>query len=241
MIVYPRNWEQIGKPIMKEEVEERILEVVRNTCCNSLALSGGLDSSLMLYFMLQVYEEVEVFTIGSSDEHPDVKYARLVAEHFGVGEVKHRVYIPSEREIRDEHSFGSDMKGDKATRLFYRFVWRYKDRIISCDGADEFNAGYYGHQAEEIERPYYEYIRRLQKEQLEPLNKNSSQVKVYLPYLDKGLLHLLCQIPVADKVNKTERKIFLVEMARGRIPDSIINRRKIGFCSALEEIDEVQT
>ncbi len=231
MIVYPRQWDQIGTPIVVAEVEKRILEVVHNTCCNSLALSGGLDSSLMLYFMLQVYDKVEAFTIGSSEEHADVKYARMVVASFSG--VEHKVYIPTKKEIDAEHSYGSDIRGDKATRMFYRFVGKYKDRIISCDGADEFNAGYYGHQVVEAERPYYEYIRRLQREQLEPLNKNSRDVKVYLPYLDKALLYLLCQIPLADKVNKTERKIFMVEMARGKIPEAVITRRKIGFCDVL--------
>lgn len=234
MIAYPRQWEQIGAPIVVAEIEKKILEVVRNTCCNSLALSGGLDSSLMLYFMLQIYDVVEAFTIGSSEAHPDVRYARLVAEHFGIGMVKHKVYIPTEEAIDAEYGYSSDMKGDKATRLFYKFVGKYKDRIISCDGADEFNAGYYGHQVEEVERPYYEFIRTLQREQLVPLDKNSGEVKVYLPYLDKGLLNLLYQIPIAEKVNTRERKIFMVEMARGKIPESVIRRRKVGFCDVLE-------
>lgn len=234
MIAYPRQWEQIGTPIVVAEIEKKILEVVRNMSCNCLALSGGLDSSLMLSFMCSIYTEVEAFTIGSSESHPDVRYARLVAAEYKK-QVKHRVYIPTEEEIDAEYGYSSDMKGDKATRLFYKFVWKYKDRIIACDGADELFAGYYGHQTEDVERLYYEYLRTLQREQLVPLDKNSGKLKIYLPYLDKGLLNLLYQIPIAEKVNKTERKIFMVEMARGRVPDSVIRRRKIGFCSALEK------
>lgn len=245
MIVYPENWNDVGIPITKGEVEKRILEVVRNTCCSCLALSGGLDSSLMLYFMLKTYSQVEAFTIGESEDHPDIKCSRAVVRSFENKEnlIKHRIYIPTQTEIDEENSYDNDVEGDKATRLFYRFVSKYTDRIISCDGADEFNAGYYGHQAPEIERAYYEYIRRLQKEQLEPLNKNSMRVKVYLPYLGKALLYLLCQIPLAEKVNKKERKIFLVEMAKGKIPDEIINRRKYGFCDALAkgEVNENKT
>ncbi len=231
MIVYPRNWNDIGVEIMDREVGKKIKDVLSNMCCNCLALSGGLDSSLLLYFMTEVYEEVEAFTIGKSECHPDVRYARLVVEQFD--NVKHKVYIPTQKEKDEEVDYNSDIKGDKATRLFYNFVFKYKDRIISGDGADEFNAGYYGHQAPEIERAYYGYIRMLQKEQLEPLNKNSGKVMVYLPYLDKELLYLLCQIPLADKVNEKERKIFMVEMARGKVPDAVIKRRKIGFCDAL--------
>lgn len=243
MIVYPENWEQIGTPISKENVEKRIKDVVSNTCCSCLALSGGLDSSLLFSFMLEIYATVEVFTIGRRRDHPDIRYAKEIVRNFENERnvIRHRIYVPTEEEIRGEPVYGKDMKGDKATRLFYRFVGKYTDRIISGDGADEFNAGYYGHQGPEIERIYYEYIRRLQVEQLVPLNGNSGNVKVYLPYLDKALLYLLCQIPLIEKVNTKQRKIFMVEMAKGGIPESIMARRKIGFCDALEGRDDIQT
>lgn len=235
MIVYPEDWENIGQPIKLGQIEDAILRVVTETKCSCLALSGGLDSSLMLYYMLKIYPQVEAFTIGESENHPDIRYSKEIVRNLEneTNLIKHRIYIPTRKEIDEEKSYDNDVRGDKATRLFYRFVEKYTDRIISCDGADEFNAEYYGHQAPEIERAYYEYIRRMQKEQLEPLNKNSMRVRVYLPYLDKGLLYLLSQIPTYEKVNKKERKILMVEMAKGKIPDEIIKRRKMGFCDAL--------
>ena len=234
MIVYPDDWYEVGRPVKIQEIEEAILQILGEIHCSCLALSGGLDSSLMLYYMLKIYPQVEAFTIGDSENHPDIRYSKEIVRNFEneTNLIKHRICIPSLEEIKGEKKSG-DFKGDDAVRIFYKFVEKYTDRIVSCDGADEFNAGYYGHQAPEIERAYYEYIRRLQKEQLEPLNKNSMGVKVYLPYLDKGLLYLLCQIPLAEKVNKKERKILMVEMAKGKIPDEIIKRRKIGFCDAL--------
>lgn len=239
MIVYPRQWSDIGTPITREEVEEKIEETIAKKCCNCLALSGGLDSSLLLYFMLQIYGTVEVFTIGSSDDHPDIRYSREIVKSFENklmyrNLIRHRIYIPTKEEIRGEPSYGKDVEGDKATRLFYRFVRKYTDRIISGDGADEFMAGYYGHQNHPNEETYYGYIRQLQERQLVPLSGNSGSVKVCLPYLDKSLLYLLCQIPLAEKVNMNERKILMAEMARGKIPDSIIKRRKVGFCDVLK-------
>jgi len=196
--------------------------------------------------MLEIYATVEVFTIGSSDDHPDIRYAKEIVGNFEKEMnrqprfplplcclIKHRIYIPTKEEIRGEPSYGKDVEGDKATRLFYRFVRKYTDTIISGDGADEFMAGYYDHQNHPNEETYYGHIRQLQKRQLVPLNGNSGNVRVYLPYLDKSLLYLLCQIPLAEKVNRNERKILIVKMAKGKIPDSIINRRKIGFCDVL--------
>lgn len=235
MIIYPGQWSQIGTPVTKEKVEEEINGAIGQISCNCLALSGGLDSSLLLYFMLDIYATVEVFTIGSSDDHPDIRYSREIVKNFENERnlIRHRIYIPTKEEIRGEPSYGKDVEGDKATRLFYRFVRKYTDTIISGDGADEFMAGYYDHQNHPNEETYYGHIRQLQKKQLIPLNGNSGNVRVYLPYLDKSLLYLLCQIPLAEKVNRNERKILIVKMAKGKIPDSIINRRKIGFCDVL--------
>ncbi len=246
MIVYPEYWRDVGRPVEIKEIEERILEVLRTNSCNCLALSGGLDSRLLLYFMLEIYATVNVFTSGSSDDHPDIRYAKEIVGDFEkemsrqppfplplVCLIKHRIYIPKKEEIEAEESYDSDVDGDKATRLFYRFVRKYTDRIISGDGADEFMAGYYDHQNHPNEETYYGHIRQLQKRQLVPLNGNSGNVRVYLPYLDKSLLYLLSQIPLAEKVNENERKMLMAEMAKGKILDSIINRRKIGFCDVL--------
>lgn len=43
-------------------------------------------------------------------------------------------------------------------------------------------------------------------------------------------------IRIEDKVNNGQRKKFLVEMARGRLPPQILKRRKYGFCNALRKI-----
>jgi asparagine synthetase B (glutamine-hydrolysing) len=77
-------------------------------------------------------------------------------------------------------------------------------------------------------------MKRLQEEQLIPLNKNSGQVKVYLPYLDNRLVLLFSQIPISEKVDSKHRKKIMIQMAKGKIPNEIINRRKYGFCDVLK-------
>jgi len=232
MIVYPEYWRDIGRPIEIKEIEDKILSIVYEIDCDCLALSGGLDSSLMLYFMLKKHQQVRAFTIGISEKHPDVKYSKLVVDNLG--RTKHRIYIPTLREIGGEKEQEGDFRGDKAIRLFYKFVSKYTDEIISCDGIDEYMAGYYDHQENPGEKTYYKYIRQLREKHLEPLNRNSGRVKVYLPYLDSKLLFLLSQIPIAEKVTFEQRKTLVVAMAENKIPSEIINRRKYGFCDALQ-------
>lgn len=232
MIIYPKNWDKIGQPVEIRDLELAIERTLREIPCNCLALSGGLDSSLLLYFMLKVHKEVRAFTIGGSDRHRDVYYAVLAAEELG--RTRHLYYVPSQEEIDADIDQEGDLKGDKATRLFYKFVKTYTPEIISGDGIDEFMCGYYDHQSYPTEPAYFRIIRRLWLEQLKPLDRNSMGVKVYLPYLDAGLLYLLGQIPTYEKVNERERKILMIKMAAGKIPEEILMRDKIGFCNALE-------
>lgn len=230
MIIYPSEWRKRGQRIDIGDLECEIREILRGLSCNCIALSGGLDSSLMLYFMIQEYPDVRAFTIGQSNNHPDIKYAKLIANYF-TG-VQHEIYIPTKQEIEGE-GMEADRPGDCGMRLFYRYVADLTNSIVSCDGIDEYMAGYYQHQKEPNEKCYYDLLRKLRAEHLIPLNINSGNIQVYLPYLSIKLIQMMSQIPLSEKVDKDGRKKLMVKMAEGRIPDTIINRRKYGFCDVL--------
>ena len=231
MIVHPRNWETVGQPIDTHEIERTLLEILYGIDCNCLSLSGGIDSSLLLYFMKQVHtDRVRLFTIGSADDHPDVHCARLVAAHFE--NVEHHVYIPTSDEVEAEQQEG-DVPGDAAVRLFYEFVSQYTENIVAGDGIDEFMGGYYAHMNSPTDAVYLDYLRRLRDQQLRPLNRNSGAVQVFLPYIDKRLVLLMAQIPLAEKVDQSNRKMVLCQIAQGKLPAEVIERRKYGFCDAL--------
>lgn len=231
MIIYPDNWKNIGQPIDLKKIEDTILEVLSGISCNSLSFSGGLDSSLLLYFMAKIHKKINAFTIGLSDEHPDVKYAEMMADKYP--QVMHKIYIPWPDKIKREQHPGQSL-GDTAVRLFYGFVSDHTDGIIAGDGVDEFMCGYYAHQKNPNEEIYYTHMRQLNKEHLIPLDRNSGDVKVYLPFLDNKLVLLLSQIPIVEKVDVNHRKKLMIEMAIGKIPDEIIERRKYGFCDAFK-------
>ncbi len=55
-----------------------------------------------------------------------------------------------------------------------------------------------------------------------------------VPFLDYRLVELAASIPARAKVNGDNPKLILKEAARGRVPDSIINRRKQGFAAPIE-------
>jgi len=231
MIVHPLCWLIIGRPIEVRDIEKAILHVLAKIGCPNLSFSGGLDSSLMLYFMATVFEKVRAFTIGFPETHPDVEYSRVVAKIFK--NVKHEVFIPSVGKIASEEE--KRPGPDVGVRLLYKFLAeRGVPRIIACDGLDEFMAGYYAHQEHPDESTYYDFLRRLQEDHLKPLDENSGQIQVYLPYLDETVLNLLTQIPLAEKVDAENRKKCMVQMAKGKVPDEVVERWKYGFCDALK-------
>lgn len=234
MIEFPPEWMRVGKPVTEQELEDALLDVLSCIDCSSLAFSGGLDSSLILYYLTQLHNRVFAYTVGT-EGHPDVVFASLVASEFS--NVTHRIYLPSDEEIEVE-ARPMDYKGDAAVRLFYKFVAAYTDRIIACDGIDELMAGYYAHQNDPSEAMYYTILRKLQAEQLQPLHENSGAVRVLLPYLDHKFVFLASQIPLFEKVDGTCRKKILAALAKDKVPEAIIERRKIGFCDALKVFKE---
>ena len=231
MIVNPGLWRGVGEYIAIEQIELAIECSVRRCQCSHLALSGGIDSSLLLSFMTRIYPEVDTYTIAISDDHPDLVSAKLMSNYYD--NVRHHIYVPTQRDI-DNNKRDDDFMGDDAVRLFYGFVKRSAVAIVAGDGIDELMCGYYAHQKDPIEEIYYDFMRRLQEEQLQPLDRNSGEVGVHLPYLDNDLIDLLSKVPLTRKVSLECRKKLMVEMAqRAHIPDDIITRRKYGFCDAL--------
>ena len=227
MIYYPKNWKKIGAKITTADVEERLVEVLKEIYCINLSFSGGLDSSLLLYYMCQIFGRVDLFTMGISEDHPDVMFAKSVIEQYKrkfpwVG-FNHYIHYPQGEEIKDT-IYG----------LFYKFVRENTDRIIAGDCIDEYMCGYYAHMENPTEEIYYDRIRRLQADHLIPLNESSGNVEVCLPYADDKIIGMLSQIPLKDKVDSETRKKVMIEMAKGKVPEDVILRRKYGFCDALK-------
>jgi len=224
MIVFPNNWKDIGQPISLLKIENTILEILSEIPCASLALSGGVDSCLLLYYMQRVKKKVRAFTMGKTLEHPDVVYSQSIVASLG-GIDNHVIYIPSEEEIKKA--------GGYVYSLFYDYVIKYTDTMIAGDGIDEFMCGYYSHQKNPGEGEYYKFMRSLLPDHLIPLDAESGDVKVYLPYIDNRLIQLVSQIPTWLKVDKNSRKKIIMSLAKDKLPSSILERWKYGFCDAL--------
>jgi asparagine synthase (glutamine-hydrolysing) len=56
-----------------------------------------------------------------------------------------------------------------------------------------------------------------------------------VPYLDKDLLNFIESLPIEFKLNGTTRKYLHREAVKGMIPPAIINRKKKGFATPVDE------
>lgn len=231
MIIYPDNWDEIGQLIDIAKIEQTIIQILSEIDCNCLSLSGGVDSSLTLYYMTKIWgSNIEAYTTAIDEKHPDYIFSKMIARYF---DIKWQPFFPKKLQTKK-----GDYPGDEIVRAFYNYLnEKGVKEIITCDGIDEYMGGYYAHMENPSEDIYYHFLRKLKDEQLSPLNKNSGKVKIYLPYLDSRLILLLSQIPLKEKFDKTSRKKIFTEMAREKISSTIINRRKYGFCDAMGKIN----
>jgi len=229
MIEFPLWWHRVGRKITIDDIDRGILNALSMIDCNNLALSGGLDSSLILWYLavLCEREEINCYVIAKNTEHPDYIHANLIANRFRAATL--HTYIPD-----DIPPVQDGFPGDEIVKAFYDNLAKLGvSEIISCDGIDEYMCGYYAHQKDPSEEMYFDYVQRLQEEHLAPLDRNSGDIKVYLPYLDPELVSLLSQIPISEKVDSVCRKKMMVKLAEGKILKEVIERRKYGFCDAL--------
>ncbi len=59
-------------------------------------------------------------------------------------------------------------------------------------------------------------------------------VEVRVPYLDPALVEFMMQVPLSLKFKRHEPKYLLKKVARGLLPDIIIDRQKVGFAAPTE-------
>ena len=223
MIVFPEDWTCKGQLVSLDLIEKTIFDILErlDPPCLNLSLSGGIDSSYMLYCMTKVYgNKINTYTITEDSNHPDFIFSKKISDYFGVSWTPFTPYLIPDYE--------ETPTGDRGVKLLYNFLENIGiEGIITGDGIDELMGGYYAHQTDPSEAVYYDHLRLLYKNHLEPLDKNSGKVKVYLPYLDNSLILLLSQIPLSEKVDHSNRKKIMTKLSEGKITDEIINRRKI--------------
>lgn len=115
----------------------------------SVLLSGGIDSSLVLALLHEVYPRVPIstFTLAKSKDYPDMVFAHKIADLF---ETEHNEIILSNEEYSKflgEYNEVKryDFKGDINVYILCHFAKAFSSTIVTGDGGDECFGGYWLH------------------------------------------------------------------------------------------------
>lgn len=215
-------------------------------------LSGGLDSTLAVAYLRKNFPDAEIhtFTMGGTEEHPDVVHARMAAEKFAT---VHHEYIPTTDEmavalseydiIRPEADLQTAGEtGNTDVYILYKYISQFKPKVLLAhDGIDELTGGYWPHRKhctpEERATTYKRFWDELIPNHLIPLTTTSENfgVELMFPYIDERVVKTISKIPLLDRSSKEESKKPLRAMAeRLGVPQEILTRSKRGQVGMLD-------
>ncbi len=218
-IIFPKDWRQLGTPVTILDIDNALRQVIGEINSCNISFSGGVDSCLLLFYLMEIKGKANAFTVANNTAHPDIHYSKRAIYYF---EQRYKVKIQHKLMILPKQN------GDDLVRAYYESLTNILQDIITGDVIDELSCGYYAHQNLE-EETYQDYLNRLQLDHLQPLNSNSGNVKVYLPYADDRITNLFYRIPLYQKVSSIERKLVIMQLAKDKVPSGSIKRRKYGL------------
>jgi len=216
----------------------RVLEESCNNCkSNLISLSGGLDSTIIAYF-LKSKKPKAVAVIAEDFVSTDLTYCQMVAKNMGadltiLNAKTAEILEAVEETIKILKNF-NDIEIRNNVVMYLAIKWA-KDKgeksIITGDGADELFAGYSflkNKSEEELEKE----IKRICSVMHFPTQEigKALGVDIESPFLDESVVNLAMKIPVHLKVReengKRHGKWILRKTFEQHIPKQITWREK---------------
>jgi len=257
---YQPEWEAAEKAIqpldLKALNDSLTRAVKKRLMCDvpfGVLLSGGLDSSLIASITSRLLEgsglPLHSFSIGLSEDAPDLLAARKVADFIGT--THHEVFFTVEQgiEILEQliwHLETYDVTSIRASTPMYFLAEAIRKQgikmVLSGEGADEIFGGYlYFRNAPSVLDFQKETIERVQKLFTADLLRADKSTMAHglearVPFLDKAFLELSIAIQPDEKMPKTYNGIekYILRKAfdtpeNPYLPEAILWRQKEQF------------
>ncbi len=262
---YDREWKDYeavknnksDEAVLRKALEDAVERQLMSDVPYGVLLSGGLDSSIISAIAKKLapnriesgntqaawYPQLHSFAVGL-ETSPDLKAARVVAEHLGT--IHHEIHFTIQEGIdalKDViyHLETYDVTTVRASTPMYLLARAIKSMgikmVLSGEGADELFGGYlYFHKAPHAEGFHEETVRKLGKLHLyDCLRANKSLaawgVEGRVPFLDKEFMDVAMRLNPADKMcgNGKIEKHILRKTFEDLLPASVAWRQKEQF------------
>ncbi len=250
-----------------EEAIAAVREVMINAVKESLdsgdiegvALSGGLDSSIILAVAHQYNKNIKAFTSTlAGNPGADLKYAKMLVEYLGV---EHHVYEITQEDIKAIipdavyylESFDEDcIVGFIANYYTSLLASKHVKSVLVGEGADELFGGYFRElqdisDPEEKERVGRRLLEVAYNTALRRLDRGwmSNSVEYYAPFLHPAVVDICNKLPMELKCyamdnGYTVEKWILREAFRDMLPQEITDRPKMRFSRGVGVDDQVE-
>jgi len=232
-----------AKKVVAQLMEEATQRRMQDNAVGGVLLSGGLDSSLIIYMAKQIKPDIEAFTV-SMEEGQDLPLARDVTSYL---RIKHHVLMFGEKEINEilpqaiyhqEMFEESCVHGAIANFLAGRFVSPHTNCVLTGEGADEFFAGYdgqfrQGKTPEEVANIVDTLVNVAHNTALQRLDRlaAANSIETRTPFLDAKVVDFCLKIPIDCKIHGPEQvgKWILRQAFEGCLPEHIIYQTKRFF------------
>lgn len=205
--------------LLEESVERRLLSKKYKI---STLFSGGLDSTIILYFLKKLGADFNIYSINNGE---DGEYVRLMENKWNLNinylDVKPE-NLPFEQKMKIYDINDSMIDLGSIIPQYYLFK-DIKDKIVlTGDGADELFGGYrrineYDSQRSDVfeELPFYHLIR------IDRMSMHFT-IECRNPFLGHDVIRAALQLPYSERINKK----ILKDQFRGFIPEEILDRKK---------------
>ena len=215
--------------IIKQNIRKKFTNAVTKRLMSErpigCLLSGGLDSSLVAALLIKNYKKgIHTYSIGLEGS-PDLKYARIVADH--IKSIHHEVIV-SEKEMLEaiesdiyqiETYDTTTVRASIPMFLLSKYIKKHSDHVViySGEGSDEASGSYlYFHNAPNEDAFKDESVRLMQDLcYFDVLRCDKSTagagLEVRVPFLDKEFLEYYMNIESSLKIphkNRIEKHLL---------------------------------
>jgi len=249
--VYVSNEIKKNAKKLRDLIRSAVAKRVKTDLPIAVFLSGGVDSSIVLYEANQHHTDVVAYTIGLRDS-TDVQASIMLCQELNV-ELKH-IDVTSEQMIKlipeaieTLESFEPNLlRNGILSILLSKVIAADGYRIALCgEGADELFGGYgefndaiqSGSTEAELQHMFRVFQIQLHETQLQRVDRASMRyaLEVRVPYLDKKIVYFSNSLSVEDKISMDSQKIITNKKVlryayENILPNNIIHRQKTVFC-----------